>query len=89
MACSCFFETLWHSQKVISVHLIQNLGQKQVIRSGNLKRKKNLFAHEESSWLDKIIKEIYLKRKERARFLNREKEEVVNQLFMLMLRLSI
>jgi hypothetical protein len=89
MACSCFSKVLCNNQKVNSVHSIQNLGLKQIIRNGKLRRNKSLFTFEGNNWLDNVTKEICLKRKEKTLFLKRKIEEIVNQLFVLMLRLSV
>jgi hypothetical protein len=37
MACSCFLESLWNNQRVNSVHSVQDLDLKQMIRSGKLR----------------------------------------------------
>jgi hypothetical protein len=92
MACSCFFRNLRKIQEDDLVHSIQNIGLKQILISGKLRRKRKLSEYEEeSNWLNKFMRRICTRLKNKKkwiRFLERGKEEVVNKLSVWMPWLS-
>jgi hypothetical protein len=53
MACFCFFQKFEKYSKRKFSSFIQNIGLKQILVSGKLRRKKKLYDYEEeSNWLD-------------------------------------